>query len=82
MFLKSTGPDRYLFASMIDLKESASTEARSRAEVDTAVRLATVDSQGIKGVDLSKAVVEVRQVSVQQVHVDGRPVGPAVPISR
>ena len=79
---RTSGADRYLFTSIIDLKKSSSGKPGDVSGLDEVVRMATADNQEIKGVDLTKAAVEVRQLTVQQVHVNGKPVGSAVPISR
>lgn len=80
MLLKSIGSDRYLSASLIDLKKPARAMTTTQV-VEADLQVATDTSQ-VKGVDLSKARVEVRDVTVRQIHVDGKPVGTAVRISR
>jgi hypothetical protein len=80
MLLRTHGPDRYLSASIVDLKDAQHpTHAVTRAEIMTMEDGSTTQ---VKGFDLSKARVEVRDVTVRQVHVDGKPVGSAVRISR
>jgi hypothetical protein len=81
MFLRSQGSDSYLWSSVIDMKEVAAGKATESPDPDVLL-LADSNAQGPKGVDLSRATVEVRQVMVQRVHVDGKPVGAAVPIRR
>jgi hypothetical protein len=81
MLLTSYGSDRYLSASIINLKELPSGKGTA-SDVVEMLRVAGADTGEVKGVDLNKAAVEVREVTVQQVHVNGKPVGPAVRISR
>jgi hypothetical protein len=79
MMLRTQGSDRYLSASMVDLGDAAPGSARPISEAMAVAPSATED---FRDVDLAKARVEVRDVTVRQVHVDGRPVGPGVRISR
>jgi len=80
MLLRAYGTDRYLSTSIVDLKPSPPGSAAIDAVV--AADIERIDSPDVKGIDLDKAKVEVREVTVRQVHVDGKPVGKVVPISR
>jgi len=79
VLLRTQGTDRYLFASMVDLRDTATGPQRPSVDMVAVAPSATED---FRNVDLAKARVEVRDVTVRQVHVDGRPVGPGVRISR
>jgi hypothetical protein len=78
MLLRTFGPDRYLSASNIDLQDTSI----GRGSAVAIVRPATAEGQELKGVDLGKASVEVEEVTVRQVRVNGKAVGQAVPITR
>lgn len=78
MLLSTQGPDQYLSTAMIDLKEAP---ARADPNVVIAAPMSVAATDNVKA-DLSKAQVEVRQEAMQRVYVDGKPVGPAVPINR
>jgi hypothetical protein len=77
VLLRSFGPDRYLSASVVDLN----LVPKGASSIDAVIMF---NSQGtdLKGIDLDKAKVEVRDVTVRQAYVDGKPVGQAVRISR
>ena len=80
MLLRSAGDDRYLSSWLIDLTEAA--PKTDGVQVQPAVQVAATDIAEVSGIDLERAQVEVRDVTVRQVHVNGRPIGPGVPISR
>ena len=80
MLLTSQGPGTYLSAMVIDTTEQPATVA-GRPDTAIAIESAPTASDGLKA-DLSKADVDVRQEMVSRVYVDGKPVGPAVPINR
>jgi hypothetical protein len=77
MLVSTYGPDRYVSAAIIDLKEPLPAD-----KAPPMVGVATYETEQIKGIDLATAKFDVREVTVRQVHVDGKPIGPAVPISR
>jgi hypothetical protein len=77
MLISTYGPDRYVSAALIDLEGSPPAY-----KVPPVVAVATYGTEQIKGIDLATAKVEVREVTVRQVHVNDEPAGPAVPISR
>jgi hypothetical protein len=77
MLVSTYGPDRYVSAAIIDLKEPLPAD-----KSPPMVGVATYETEQIKGIDLATAKFDVREVTVRQVHVDGKPIGPAVPISR
>ena len=77
MLLRTYGPDRYLSASIIDLKETPKT-----GEAAIGVLTYIDKPTDLKGIDLGKSNVEVRDDMVRQTYVDGKPVGEAVRISR
>ena len=74
MLLTSHGPTGYVSAAVIDLQD-----ARSSSELAVGMPVAATDEVEA---DLGKARVEVREDTVRRVYVDGKPVGPAVSISR
>jgi hypothetical protein len=76
MLLRSFGADRYLSTAIVDLREPDASSA-SRP-TDTMAVDAPAATDDLKGIDLSKARVEVREVNVRRVYVDGKPVGAAV----
>jgi hypothetical protein len=80
ILLRSHGADTPLLVSVVELALPAAVAGTP--DGPTAVDVAETDTTDIKGVDLGKATVEVRDVMVRQVHVDGKPVGQAVPIRR
>jgi hypothetical protein len=80
MLLSSQGPDEIVTAGLIDLSEERSGHREGREYIMTASPAAT-NTDNVKA-DLGKAQVEIREEAVQRVYVDGKPVGPAVPISR
>ncbi len=80
MLLTSHGPGTYLSAMVIDTTEQPATVA-GWPDTAIAIESAPTASDGLKA-DLSKADVDVRQEMVSRVYVDGKPVGPAVPINR
>lgn len=77
MLVSTYGADRYVSAAIIDLNEPLPPD-----NAPPKVGVATYETEPSKGVDLATARVDVREVTVRQVHVDGKPIGPAVPISR
>ena len=77
MLVSTYGADRYVSAAIIDLDEPIPA-----GKTAPDVGVATYETEPSKGVDLATAKVDVREVTVRQVHVDGKPVGPAVPIRR
>ena len=80
ILLKSHGPDDYVFAVAVDLTASRPATG-DRPEVVPASPMHVTGTDQVKA-DLGKARVEVREEAVQRVYVDGKPVGPAVPINR
>ena len=80
MLLSSQGPDEIVTAGLIDLSEERSGLREGREYIMTASPAAT-NTDNVKA-DLGKAQVEIREEAVQRIYVDGKPVGPAVPISR
>ena len=81
MLLRSYGSDDYLSATPIDLAQPTVTAGKAEPAVEAIVQVAS-ETDNVRGIDLASARVEVRDVTVRQVHVNGRPVGPGVPISR
>jgi len=79
VLLRSYGAEYPLLVSTI---ETALPAEVAGADNPKAVDVADTDTTNIKGIDLRKAKVEVREVMVRQVYVDGKPVSQAVPISR
>ena len=80
VLLRSYGAGRHLSAATVDL--SAPLPSKEAVGMTTVPPMVVTDTSNLTGVDLDKAKVEVRDVTVRQVHVDGKPVGPAIPISR
>lgn len=80
MLLSSQGKDNFVSAGLVDLEETPSGLREGRDYIITAPPAVT-GTDDVKA-DLGKAQVEVREESVSRVYVDGKPVGPAVPISR
>ena len=80
MLLRTYGTDRYLSTGMIDLSEPPPS-GRDTPNVPPIIQIAE-SPETLKGVDLDKATIDVRNVTVQQVHVNGVPVGSAVRIRR
>jgi hypothetical protein len=80
ILLKSHGPDDFVFAVAVDLNAPRPTTG-PRPDVMPASPTHVTGTDQVKA-DLGKAQVEVRQESVSRVYVDGKPVGPAVPINR
>ena len=78
MLLTSHGTGNYLSASMVDLKQRRAEQSRPDAMVPA---MPVSGTDNVKA-DLGKAQVEIRQETVSRVYVDGKPVGPAVPINR
>ena len=78
MLLTSHGTGNYLSASMVDLKQRPAEQSRPDAMVPA---MPVSGTDNVKA-DLGKAQVEIRQETVSRVYVDGKPVGPAVPINR
>jgi hypothetical protein len=78
MLLTSHGTGNYLSASMVDLKQRPAEQSRP----DVMVPAMPVSGTDNVKADLGKAQVEIRQETVSRVYVDGKPVGPAVPINR
>ena len=80
VLLRSHGEDSPLLASVVDLASPPAVAGARDGPV--AVDVASTATTRIEGVDLGKAKIELRDVTVRQVHVNGQPVGQAVPISR
>ena len=80
MLLRTYGPDRYLSSTLIDPDPAAGPE--KTPAVPPIVLVPPASTEDAKGVDLDRAAIEVREVTVRQVHVNGTPVGAGVPISR
>ena len=78
MLLTSHGTGNYLSASIVDLKQRPAEQSRPDAMVPA---MPVSGTDNVKA-DLGKAQVEIRQETVSRVYVDGKPVGPAVPINR
>ena len=78
MLLTSHRTGNYLSASMVDLKQRPAEQSRP----DVMVPAMPVSGTDNVKADLGKAQVEIRQETVSRVYVDGKPVGPAVPINR
>ena len=78
MLLTSHGTGNYLSASIVDLKQRPAEQSRP----DVMVPAMPVSGTDNVKADLGKAQVEIRQETVSRVYVDGKPVGPAVPINR
>jgi hypothetical protein len=82
VLLSSSGPETYLSATIVDLTEPSSGVREGGDYVMTPSPAVAVSATDNVKADLSKAKVEVREEAVQRVYVDGKPVGPAVPINR
>jgi hypothetical protein len=80
LFLRTYGPDSILTASVIDLAALPSNETTGDARV--AILVDPMDATDIRDIDLGSAKVEVRESTVRQAYVNGKPVGQAVRISR
>jgi hypothetical protein len=80
LFLRTYGPDNYLTASVLDLAAQPSKTPTGDGRV--AILVDPMDATDIRGVDLGSAKVEVRESTVRQAYVNGKPVGQAVRISR
>jgi hypothetical protein len=80
VLLKSHGPDDYVVAVAVNLNAPTPTGG-TRPDVVPASPMHVTGTDQVKA-DLGKAQVEVRQESVSRVYVNGKPVGPAVPINR
>ncbi len=81
MLLSSFGSDNYLSVTPIDLAEPTQAAGKAEPAVEAIVQVAS-ETDNVRGIDLASSRVEVRDVTVRRVHVNGRPVGPGVPISR
>ena len=80
VLLKSHGPDDYVFAVAVDMT-APPTATRNRPEVVPASPMHVTGTDNVKA-DLDRAQVDVREETVRRVYVDGKPVGPTVPINR
>ena len=69
---KGSGENRTVTASVIDLQK---VEDRAKGKSSAYLEVTGEETPPVKGVDLSRATVEIRSVEKRQAFVDGKPVG-------
>ena len=69
---KGRGENRTVTASVVDLQK---VEDRANGKSSAYVEVTGEETPPVKGVDLSRATVEIRQVQKRQAFIDGKPVG-------